>query len=71
MALQFKVLHNKCNLISLNVPEGIKLLEESGWTEENGEEMDEYEHFTPPAEVGSGQLLKEKFTSSVCATFPS
>lgn len=38
--------------------DGIKLLKESWWTED-GEETDEYEDLSQPAEVRLGQLVKE------------
>ncbi|KAF7979700.1 hypothetical protein HWV62_41034 [Athelia sp. TMB] len=49
--------------VILPFPEGIKLLKESGWTEEDGEEIDEYEDLSRPAEVRLGQLVKEKFNT--------
>lgn len=38
--------------------DGIKLLKESWWMED-GEETDEYEDLSQPAEVRLGQLVKE------------
>lgn len=49
--------------VILPFPEGIKLLKESGWTEEDDEEIDEYEDLSRPAEVRLGQLVKEKFNT--------
>ncbi|KAF7971389.1 hypothetical protein HWV62_21308 [Athelia sp. TMB] len=49
--------------------EGIKLLKESGWIEE-----DEYEGFSRPVQVGLGQLVKEKFNgdcSYILDKFPT
>ncbi|KAF7973292.1 hypothetical protein HWV62_15671 [Athelia sp. TMB] len=49
--------------IILPFPEGIKLLKESGWTEEDEEEIDEYKDLSHLAEVRLGQLVKEKFNT--------
>ncbi|KAF7967777.1 hypothetical protein HWV62_33193 [Athelia sp. TMB] len=49
--------------VILAFPEGIKLLKESGWTEGDGGEIDEYEDLGRPAAVRLGQLVKEKFNT--------
>ncbi|KAF7965541.1 hypothetical protein HWV62_42902 [Athelia sp. TMB] len=49
--------------VILPFPGGIKLLKESSWTEEDGEEIDDYEDLSHPAEVRWGQLVKEKFNT--------
>ncbi|KZP05302.1 aspartyl-tRNA synthetase cytoplasmic [Athelia psychrophila] len=49
--------------VILAFTDGIRLLQESGWTEEDGEEIDEYEDLSRPAEVRLGQLVKEKYNT--------
>ena len=41
--------------------EGIRMLKESGWTEEDGRELSEYEDLSTRAEQRLGQLVKEKY----------
>lgn len=49
--------------VVLPFTEGIKILKESGWKEEDGEEIDEYDDLSRKAEVRLGQLVKEKFNT--------
>jgi aspartyl-tRNA synthetase len=48
--------------VILNFHDGIDLLKDDGWTEDN-EELDEYEDLSRPAEVRLGQLVKEKYNT--------
>ena len=45
----------------LKFAEGIRMLKESGWTEEDGRELTEYEDLSTRAEQRLGQLVKEKY----------
>ncbi|TBU26483.1 aspartyl-tRNA synthetase, cytoplasmic [Dichomitus squalens] len=45
----------------LKFAEGIRMLKESGWREEDGSEPDEYEDLSTRAEQRLGQLVKEKY----------
>lgn len=60
--------------VILPFPEGIKRLKESGWTEEDDEEIDEYEDISRSLRSGWASLLKRSSTqttiSSVFPTFP-
>lgn len=44
----------------LNYTDGIALLNESGWREEDGKEIKDLENLSRPAEVRLKQLVKEK-----------
>lgn len=41
--------------------EGIRMLKESGWTEDDGRELSETDDLSTRAEVRLGQLVKEKY----------
>ena len=45
----------------LKFSEGIRMLNESGWTEEDGRELTETEDLSTRAEQRLGQLVKEKY----------
>ena len=45
----------------LKFAEGIRMLKEAGWREEDGSEPDEYEDLSTRAEQRLGQLVKEKY----------
>lgn len=47
--------------VALQFADGVKLLKESGWTEVDRKEMDEYEDLSRRAEVRLGQSVKEKY----------
>lgn len=49
--------------IVLQFKDGIKMLRESGWREEDGDEVDELEDLSRRAEVRLGQLVKEKYNT--------
>lgn len=49
--------------VVLKYTDGIALLKESGWREEDGEEIEDLEDLSRPAEVRLGQLVKEKYNT--------
>ncbi|GJJ08488.1 hypothetical protein Clacol_002706 [Clathrus columnatus] len=49
--------------VRLNFVEGIKMLRESGWKEEDGSEPSEFEDLSTKAEQQLGRLVKEKYNT--------
>lgn len=47
--------------VVLRFSEGVKLLRESGWVEEGGEEPGEFDDLSRKGEVRLGELVKEKY----------